>query len=206
MLESEEEQKTQIKTVIDRLKLTLRKLGCTLQDTHVEDSTHEVIEEYINNCRAILKDLGHVIPPGQFEKYHDLWRSALQQLVANLCFQHWLQSKVLLSYEDTAKQLDIASMSSEHVFLPLNDYLVGLCDLPSVIIRYTLNKVIRNDYSSVYCAHEFITALFSSFKLLNLKNDHLRRRFDSIKYEAKRIEEIVYDLVLRKILPPIDDK
>jgi hypothetical protein len=32
---------------------------------------------------------------------------------------------------------------------------------------------------------------------LNLRNDQLRRRFDSLKYDLKRCEDVVYDLTLR---------
>lgn len=32
---------------------------------------------------------------------------------------------------------------------------------------------------------------------LNLRNDALRRKFDSLKYDVKRCEDVVYDLTLR---------
>lgn len=35
------------------------------------------------------------------------------------------------------------------------------------------------------------------FRLLNLKNDSLRKRFDALKYDVKKIEEVVYDLSIR---------
>lgn len=36
-------------------------------------------------------------------------------------------------------------------------------------------------------------------RLLNLKNDLLRKRYDSIKYDLKKIEEVVYDINIRKL-------
>lgn len=35
---------------------------------------------------------------------------------------------------------------------------------------------------------------------MNLKNDNLRKRFDALKYDVKKIEEVVYDLSLRGLL------
>ena len=35
------------------------------------------------------------------------------------------------------------------------------------------------------------------FRLLNLKNDGLRKKFDGIKYDLKKVEEVVYDLSIR---------
>lgn len=39
--------------------------------------------------------------------------------------------------------------------------------------------------------------LIGGFRLLNLKNDSLRKRFDALKYDVKKIEEVVYDLSIR---------
>jgi hypothetical protein len=46
-----------------------------------------------------------------------------------------------------------------------------------------------------------VADLFGSLQLLNLKNDALRRKFDSIKYAVKNIEEVVYDISLRGLVP-----
>jgi hypothetical protein len=35
---------------------------------------------------------------------------------------------------------------------------------------------------------------------LNLRNDALRRKFDSLKYDLKRCEDVVYDLTLRGLV------
>lgn len=42
-----------------------------------------------------------------------------------------------------------------------------------------------------------MTELNAGFRLLNLKNDMLRKRFDALKYDVKKIEEVVYDLSIR---------
>ena len=39
--------------------------------------------------------------------------------------------------------------------------------------------------------------LDSGFRLLNLKNDNLRKRFDGLKYDIKKVEEVVYDITIR---------
>jgi hypothetical protein len=38
--------------------------------------------------------------------------------------------------------------------------------------------------------------------MLNLKNDTLRKKFDSIKYDLKKVEEVVYDLSIRGLNKP----
>lgn len=70
---------------------------------------------------------------------------------------------------------------------------------------------------------QFVKDLHAGFQVLNLKNDILRKRSDSIKYsvsvplpgqndkhttdanvagsKVKKIEEVVYDLSLRNLIP-----
>ena len=43
----------------------------------------------------------------------------------------------------------------------------------------------------------FLSELDAAFRLLNLKNDALRRKFDGLKYDLKKVEEVVYDLSIR---------
>lgn len=47
--------------------------------------------------------------------------------------------------------------------------------------------------------YQFTLSLNRSFQLLNLKNDALRKRYDGIKYDMKRIEEIVYDVTVHDV-------
>jgi hypothetical protein len=43
--------------------------------------------------------------------------------------------------------------------------------------------------------------LHAGFQMLNLKNDSLRRRSDGLKYRVKDVEDVVYDLSLRNLVP-----
>lgn len=64
-----------------------------------------------------------------------------------------------------------------------------------------MNRVIKGDYQAPLSYSIFVKEVALGFGLLNLKNGALRVRYDSIKYEVKRLEEIVYDLSLRGLLP-----
>lgn len=48
---------------------------------------------------------------------------------------------------------------------------------------------------------KFVAELDAGFRLLNLKNDTLRKRFDGLKYDLKKVEEVVYDLTIRGLKP-----
>ena len=63
--------------------------------------------------------------------------------------------------------------------------------------RLAINAVILGDYDVPLQIAFFMSKISSGFRLLNLKNDSLRRKFDSLKYDVKKVEEIVYDLSIR---------
>lgn len=63
--------------------------------------------------------------------------------------------------------------------------------------RLAVNSVTAGDYNRPLRISTFINELDSGFRLLNLKNDPLRKRYDGLKYDVKKIEEVVYDLSIR---------
>ncbi len=46
------------------------------------------------------------------------------------------------------------------------------------------------------------TIVDGGFRLLNLKNDFLRKKVDAFKYDVQRVENVVYDLTIRGVKPP----
>ena len=63
--------------------------------------------------------------------------------------------------------------------------------------RLAVNSVTTGDYDRPVRIGAFVSELDSGFRLLNLKNDSLRKRFDGLKYDVKKIEEVVYDIRIR---------
>lgn len=51
---------------------------------------------------------------------------------------------------------------------------------------------------------QFIKDVHAGFQILNLKNDILRKRSDGLKYKVKEVEDVVYDLSLRGLMPKED--
>ncbi|PSR74815.1 hypothetical protein PHLCEN_2v9529 [Hermanssonia centrifuga] len=78
-----------------------------------------------------------------------------------------------------------------------------LLTLPEVgDVLGTVNAVTMGNYEQPIKISVFVKDLFAGFAMLNLKNDTLRRRYDSLKYDIKKIEEgIVYDVSLRNLAP-----
>ena len=68
-----------------------------------------------------------------------------------------------------------------------------------------MNAVTQGDYQRPARISAFMNDLLSGFRLLNLKNDGLRKKFDSLKYDMKKVEEVVYDLSIRGLTKPDEE-
>ncbi|KAL8990410.1 MAG: hypothetical protein Q9169_008128 [Polycauliona sp. 2 TL-2023] len=81
------------------------------------------------------------------------------------------------------------------------EYLLALTDLIEELARLAVNSVTLGDYQRPLQISKFVKDLHAGFQILNLKNDILRRKSDAIKYSVKKIEDVVYDLSLRNLIP-----
>lgn len=87
-------------------------------------------------------------------------------------------------------------------------YLLALLRLVDVIVDYTSEVIIKISisqsdklqYSLAVINSQLTSKLQQGFQLLDLKNDNLRRKYDGLKYQVKKINGMVYDLSLRKLI------
>lgn len=84
--------------------------------------------------------------------------------------------------------------------LTLEEYLLSLTELTQELSRLATNAVTLGDFELPLVISAFVKDLFAGFQLLNLKNDILRKRADAVKYDVKRVEDVVYDLTLRGLI------
>ncbi|XP_053621113.1 translin [Plodia interpunctella] len=149
--------------------------------------------------------LKETVPPTGYYKYHDHWRGMTQRYSHLAALTVWLEKGFLVSHETVAQILGISAVEQKEGFhLDIEDYLVGLLMLCSELSRLAVNAVTQGDHSRPLQISKFVMELNAGFRLLNLKNDHLRKRFDALKYDVKKIEEVVYDLSIRGLLPRVD--
>jgi hypothetical protein len=92
--------------------------------------------------------------------------------------------------------------------LAMNSVTLGNFSLPLKIASFEkdlfagFSLVRSSTLSAVFRSIPLILSDFLHAPLdqLNLRNDTLRRRFDSLKYDVKRCEDVVYDITLRGLV------
>lgn len=188
-----------IQSVVREMEHAIRLMQSSIILIHQSLPASEVLEKsrvQIDKLRELYKRLCEILSecPGQYYRYHGDWKTETQTVVSLLAFLHWLETGNLLIHKEAEEKL---GLDSSEFGLDIEDYLIGLCFMSNELPRYVVNQVISGDYDCPREALKFLKDLHSSFLVLNLRNDFLRRKFDGMKYDLKRLEEIDYDVNIR---------
>lgn len=114
--------------------------------------------------------------------YSGLLRSAIQEYVEAVGFYFIIKEKRL----PTHKEL---SLQAEH-------YLLGICDLTGELSRRSVNSAANRDYKTAIEMKEIVSEIYDEMMQFDFANGELRKKFDSIKYEVKRLEEMALTISL----------
>jgi len=206
ILEQELHTKEEIRKLIKEIEFISRKMSTVLQQIHNPQKISEIKEickrakEFVSPIAEQFKGLQLKIKPDEVYKFHDHWKSSLQQIISMISLITWLEQDRLITPQEVEHLLNLSKAIAPTNFgIELDDYLIGLCNLPNELSRLCVNSVTAGDFVMPHRIVKFVSELYAGFRLLNLKNDFLRKRYDSIKYDLKKIEEVVYDISIRKL-------
>ncbi|KAM0485420.1 hypothetical protein ACHAPX_001406 [Trichoderma viride] len=180
------------------------------------------VEAAVKEEAAIISELEKVASQHPFYKYNQKWNRSIQHAIGTTIYCAWLggfpptssssepesASKPaaeigrLLTLEEVGAIFSVpTNLKDRDAFhLTIEEYLLSLVDLTQDLSRLATNAVTLGDFQLPLTISAFVKDLFAGFQLLNLKNDIIRKRADSVKYEVKRVEDVVYDLSLRGLI------
>ncbi|XP_051883193.1 translin [Pristis pectinata] len=202
-LAADQDVREEIRKVVQTLEQTAREILTLLQTVHQMSGFKEIpnkcqkAREHFDTVKTHLAELKTKFPADQYYRFNEHWRFVLQRLIFLAAFVVYLESETLVTREGVAGILGVEVHRDKGFHLDIEDYLSGLLILANELSRLALNSVTAGDYSRPLRISSFINELDSGFRLLNLKNDSLRKRYDGLKYDVKKIEEVVYDLSIR---------
>ncbi|KAL9429336.1 hypothetical protein AB3S75_031201 [Citrus x aurantiifolia] len=190
-----------IRAVVNEIESITRLMHASLLHVHQSRPLSEVLEKpkaQVDGLKELYGRLAEVLCecPGEYYRFHNDWRSETQTVVSLLAFMHWLETGKLLMHTEAEEKL---GMNQAEFALDIEDYLIGLCFLSNEMPRYVVNQVLAGNYDCPRKVLRFLTDLHAAFRMLNLRNDFLRKKFDSLKYDLKRVEEVYYDMKIRHL-------
>ncbi|KAJ7972378.1 Translin family protein [Quillaja saponaria] len=176
-----------IRAVVLEIESTIRLMHASLLLVHQSRPTPELLEKAKTQI-PVLKELYNRLAevhrecPGRYYRHHGDWRSQTQSVVSLLTFMHWIETGSLLMHLDIEEKLGC------------------VCFMSNELPRYVVNQVIAGDYDCPRKVLKFLTDLHAAFLMLNLRNDFLRKKFDGMKDDLRRVEEVYYDVKIRALV------
>jgi predicted translin family RNA/ssDNA-binding protein len=115
--------------------------------------------------------------------YEGYFKSAVGELVEALAFDEFLKKGRLLEYDDD--------------FVDIEYYLLGLCDLTGELVRNAINNGLNEKFDNMIQIRNFVDEFYAKMMQLDLRNGELRRKFDSIKWDLRKLDDIVYEAKIK---------
>ncbi|KAI1439090.1 putative sequence-specific DNA binding protein [Xylaria sp. CBS 124048] len=206
----------QISAALNRNISTCQGLLSRIHSTPSSKLSHllkEVEEAGINPEIEGVGELAQFASKYPYYKYNSKWSRSIQNVVGTILLTAWLggmgteprpgEVGRLLTLEDVGEILRVpVNLKDRDAFhVTIEEYLLALTDISEELSRLAMNSVTMGDVVLTVRISGFIKDLFAGFQLLNLKNDIVRKRVDAVKYHVKKVEDVIYDLSLRNLLP-----
>lgn len=77
--------------------------------------------------------------------------------------------------------------------IDVDSYLLGLADLTGELARKAVNESIKKNSKEVIKIRNLVDEIYGEFLKFDLRNGELRQKYDSIKWNLKKIEDLVLE-------------
>lgn len=112
------------------------------------------------------------------------YRVAMQEYAEALLYYGFLKEGKLLEREKLKVRV-------EH-------YLLGLCDLTGELVRKAVFMAGKKDIGGVIKIKDLVDQIYGELLKFDFREHEIRRKFDSVKYDLRKLEDLVLDLRLKE--------
>ena len=145
------------------------------------DEAHDLL----GKAKQALKKLNSVIVKDPSLVSIGAYRSSIQEYVEATCYYSFVKHRTLPTRHDLE--------------IDYEDYLLGLCDLTGELARRAVVCATHRGLQELDDIKNLIEGIYDFFISLNLRDWELRKKADAIKWNLKKLEELLYDINLRKL-------
>ncbi len=139
----------------------------------------------LNESKKELTDLEKKFGKNSRFRCEGSWKAAAEEFV---------EAALYFEYRKTGKVGEIKGVS-----LQFDGYIGGLSDFSGELVRWAVLLVNKGDYSKMFEIQKTINEVIQILLDTNLTGP-LRQKFDHAKRNQQRIEQMIYDLKIRKLI------
>ena len=111
------------------------------------------------------------------------YRVAIGEYVEAVLYYSFVKNKKILTHTSLR-------VTTEH-------YLFGLIDLTGELGRKAVHLAGKGEFKKVVVIKEAVSEIYGALLKFDFRDSDMRRKFDSVKYDLKKLEDLVLDLKLK---------
>ena len=140
----------------------------------------------VNEIKSQLGKLQHLCKQNPKLLYSGSTRIAVQEYVEALAYYEFVKNGKVIDYSRD--------------FMDEEYYLLGLCDLTGELVRKAVNSGLKEKYKMIVKIREIVDEIYSHLMQLDLRNSELRRKFDGIKWDLRKLDDLVFQLKIKGVV------
>ena len=175
------------------------------QEMHSIDGKREQVIQVSREIINISKQIIYAVQRNEMKAASDAVKTINEKIkklrkmniitdtnINSVAFQEYVEA---ISFYEFVKNKKIPTRASLGV--NAEEYLSGLCDLTGELVRKAIYDVIHKNFDDASRIKELVHDIYGEFLKLHLRNGELRKKSDSIKWNLKKLEEVMYDISMR---------
>ncbi len=111
------------------------------------------------------------------------YRVAIGEYVEAILYHNYIKDRKILTHKDL-------KVTTEH-------YLLGIIDLTGELGRKAVQLAGKDEFKYVVEIKETVAEIYGMLLKFDFRDSNMRRKFDSVKYDLKKLEDMVLDLKLK---------
>ncbi len=177
-LEFDEQREELIKKSRDVLKLTKQVIYAVHRDDMKE------ADALVKEMQKQLKLLNEYVKKNQKMYHQGSYKVAIQEYVEAMLYYTYAKDSHLMTRAELGVETDY--------------YLLGLCDLSGELARKAISAASRGKYQEPFIIKDFLTSIYEELLKFDIRDGELRSKFDGIKYDLKKLEDICFELKIKE--------
>ncbi len=155
-----------------------------------KQAIYAVHRNALGESAKLIKDMeGKIV---ELKKITEHFSSLDYSGSSKIAFQEYVEAVTLYEYVKNKKIPSSAKLKVEPEY-----YLLGLCDLTGELVRIAINAAIEGNFGKALEIKQCVAEIYGEMLKFDFRNGELRKKFDSIKYDLKKLEDLALDIKLR---------
>ncbi|MFH1829037.1 MAG: hypothetical protein ABH824_07290 [Nanoarchaeota archaeon] len=140
-----------------------------------------VADDLVKNIESEKKELEIIAKHSNKMNYEGSYKIAMQEYAEAILYYNFVK---------TGKLFDLKVLP-EH-------FILGLADLPGELVRKAVFLAGKGEVDKVIKIKNEVDMIYGELLKFDFRDNEIRRKVDSVKYDLRKLEDLVLDLKLKR--------